>query len=136
MATDGRRDIGRAQSAISTQIFREEVRHTGTREVSVELVSNAAEAADALHLLEEARLDLVQRASHLAIISGCRPQFVELLVDDLPNLVEAVSRPRRSHDHEDAPEVLRLLERGDVLGDLQVVHESTIEPRVLAASEQ
>ena len=69
--------------------------------------------------------------------SGARvPQLVELLVDHRLDLVERLSGPRRRDDHEVAVERLRLLDRVDVLRDLQVVNEALVEARVLAAREQ
>ena len=67
-----RRDVVGVNRAIAGQVLGEEVGHAGIGVIRVQLVGLAAEAADALGLAQERRLDLVQRPLQLARL-GRRP---------------------------------------------------------------
>src|SRR3954470_2325333 len=61
----GRTDVRRRQAAVSPEILVEPVGVAGLDVVRVELIALPAETADALHPMEERRLDLVERSFEL-----------------------------------------------------------------------
>ena len=104
--------------------------------IRIQPVGLAAEAADALHAAKEIGFNLIQRPRHFAGLGRRGAQLVQLLVNHRLQLVQRLAGPRRRDHDEVAAERLRLLERADILRDLQIVDEPAIETRVLAAGQQ
>src|SRR5262249_24794758 len=103
--------------------------------VGIQAIGDAAESAEYLEAADDAGLDAIPRSLDLIRLGWLAPQYGELFVDRLLELVGGVTGTRRRFDLENRSENQRLLLRRDVLCDLLLVHQLLVQAARSASAQ-
>ncbi len=120
---------------VALEVPTEHVRLAEVVDITVHLVGDAVEAADALHLVDELGGDGGLHARQLVGRDALIQRVGEDGVGRRLELGEVVTRAWRQHHAEGARDLGRRVVGHRVLGDLLLVHQRPVEARGLAAAE-
>src|SRR5690349_24249774 len=121
--------------AIPVQVLLEVVRRADEVVVLIQLVRLPPEPAHPLEARQELSLESVLRALHLTRRRPAVAELLHLFVDYALELREVVPGSGRGPELELPVDAATVLEGDHVGGDLEVVHETTVQARRSAARE-